>query len=196
MATHDLEQARRWDTVLCVNRRQVAIGAPERTLDREVLEATYGGAIVEIPGGGGRAILPPHHREPLMFEPFQEPFMQRAIAEMTLLAIAGGALGCWVVLYELSYAAESLAHSIFPGLVLAAIAGVPLLLGATPAIVAGGAGDRPGAAAAGRQPRRRHRRRRHDDVRRSASCWRSRRARRRGSRACCSATSSGPATAT
>jgi ABC-type Mn2+/Zn2+ transport system permease subunit len=70
-----------------------------------------------------------------MFEPLQEPFMQRAIAEMTLLAIAGGALGCWVVLYEVSYAAESLAHSIFPGLVLAAIAGIPLLLGATPAIV-------------------------------------------------------------
>ncbi len=70
-----------------------------------------------------------------MFEPFQEPFMQRAIAEMTLLAIAAGALGCWVVLYEVSYAAESLAHSIFPGLVLAAIAGIPLLLGATPAIV-------------------------------------------------------------
>lgn len=70
-----------------------------------------------------------------MFGPLQEPFMQRAIAEMTLLAIAGGALGCWVVLYEVSYAAESLAHSIFPGLVLAAIAGIPLLLGATPAIV-------------------------------------------------------------
>lgn len=60
MATHDLEQARRWDSVLCVNRRQIAIGAPEQTLDREVLEATYGGAIVEIPGTG-RAILPPHH---------------------------------------------------------------------------------------------------------------------------------------
>jgi ABC-type Mn2+/Zn2+ transport system permease subunit len=70
-----------------------------------------------------------------MFAPLQEPFMQRAIAEMTLLAIAGGAIGCWVVLYEVSYAAESLAHSIFPGLVLAAIAGIPLLLGATPAIV-------------------------------------------------------------
>lgn len=61
--------------------------------------------------------------------------MQRAIAEMTLLGLAAGALGCWVVLYELSYAAESLAHSIFPGLVIAAIAGVPLLLGAAPAIV-------------------------------------------------------------
>jgi ABC-type Mn2+/Zn2+ transport system permease subunit len=69
-----------------------------------------------------------------MFEPFQDEFMRRAIAEMTLIAIAGGAIGCWVVLYRLSYAAESLAHSIFPGLVLATLAGVPLLLGAGPAI--------------------------------------------------------------
>ena len=70
-----------------------------------------------------------------MFEPLQEEFMRRAIVEMTLIGIAGGALGCWVVLYRLSYAAESLAHSIFPGLVLAAIAGAPLLLGGAPAIV-------------------------------------------------------------
>jgi ABC-type Mn2+/Zn2+ transport system permease subunit len=70
-----------------------------------------------------------------MFEPFQEEFMRRAILEMTLLGLAGGALGCWVVLYELSYAAESMAHSIFPGLVVAAIAGLPLLAGAAPAIV-------------------------------------------------------------
>jgi ABC-type Mn2+/Zn2+ transport system ATPase subunit len=61
VATHDLEQARRWDAVLCVNRRQIAIGDPEAALDREVLEATYGGAIVELPGSGTRAILPPHH---------------------------------------------------------------------------------------------------------------------------------------
>jgi ABC-type Mn2+/Zn2+ transport system ATPase subunit len=59
MATHDLEQARRWDSVLCINHRQIAVGAPAATLDRTVLEATYGGAIVDIPGGG--AILPPHH---------------------------------------------------------------------------------------------------------------------------------------
>jgi ABC-type Mn2+/Zn2+ transport system permease subunit len=70
-----------------------------------------------------------------MLAPLQESFMQRAILEIALIGLAGGAIGCWVVLYELSYAAESLAHSIFPGLVLAAIAGVPLLLGATPAIV-------------------------------------------------------------
>jgi ABC-type Mn2+/Zn2+ transport system ATPase subunit len=60
IATHDLEQTLRWDTVLCVNGRQIAVGPPEQTLDREVLEATYGGAIVEIPGTG-KAILPPQH---------------------------------------------------------------------------------------------------------------------------------------
>jgi len=61
IATHDLEQARRWDSVLCLNRTQVAVGAPEEVLDLEALEATYGGAIVELPGSRGRAILPPHH---------------------------------------------------------------------------------------------------------------------------------------
>jgi ABC-type Mn2+/Zn2+ transport system ATPase subunit len=62
IATHDLEQARGCDLVLCINRRQVACGPPEGVLaDLGVLEATYGGAIVEIPGAGGRAILPPHH---------------------------------------------------------------------------------------------------------------------------------------
>ena len=70
-----------------------------------------------------------------MLEPLQEPFMQRALAEVVLLGVAAGALGCWVVFYGLSYAAESLSHSLFPGLVLAAIAGAPLLLGAAPAIV-------------------------------------------------------------
>lgn len=61
IATHDLEQARRWDTVLCLNRAQIAVGPPEEVLDLEVLERTYGGAIVQLPGGEGHAILPPHH---------------------------------------------------------------------------------------------------------------------------------------
>jgi ABC-type Mn2+/Zn2+ transport system ATPase subunit len=62
IATHDLEQARACDLVLCINKRQIACGEPDAVLgDLAVLEATYGGAIVEIPGGEGRAILPPHH---------------------------------------------------------------------------------------------------------------------------------------
>jgi ABC-type Mn2+/Zn2+ transport system ATPase subunit len=60
IATHDLEQARRWDRVLCLNGRQLAFGPPATALTRDVLAATYGGAIVTLPGGG-EAILPPHH---------------------------------------------------------------------------------------------------------------------------------------
>jgi ABC-type Mn2+/Zn2+ transport system permease subunit len=84
-----------------------------------------------------------------MIEPLQEPFMQRALAEVVLVGVAGGALGCWVVFYGLSYAAESLAHSIFPGLVLAAIAGVPLLLGAAPTVVVAALAIALGARVAG-----------------------------------------------
>jgi ABC-type Mn2+/Zn2+ transport system ATPase subunit len=61
IATHDLEQAHRSDSVLCLNRSQIAAGPPEQALTLEVLEATYGGTIVELPGSEHRAILPPHH---------------------------------------------------------------------------------------------------------------------------------------
>jgi manganese/iron transport system ATP-binding protein/manganese/zinc/iron transport system ATP- binding protein len=60
VAGHDLQQAHRFDRVLCLNRRQIAFGEPGRVLDLPTLEATYGGAIVEIPETG-RVILPAHH---------------------------------------------------------------------------------------------------------------------------------------
>jgi ABC-type Mn2+/Zn2+ transport system permease subunit len=63
-------------------------------------------------------------------DPWTQGFVQRAFLELALLGIVGSALGCWVLFYELSYGAESLAHALFPGLVLAALAGVPLVLGA------------------------------------------------------------------
>ena len=66
IATHDVEQARSWDVVLCLNRRQVAFGPPEDVLTLPVLEATYGGSIVmlppeDAPEGRRAGILPPHH---------------------------------------------------------------------------------------------------------------------------------------
>jgi ABC-type Mn2+/Zn2+ transport system ATPase subunit len=61
IATHDVDQARAWDRVLCLNRRQIAFGAPAEVLDRAILEATYGGAIIDVPGDGGRGVLPAHH---------------------------------------------------------------------------------------------------------------------------------------
>ena len=62
IAGHDLEQARQWDLVLCLNRRQVAFGPPRETLTRDVIEATYGGAIVDVPGREA-GILPAHHHQ-------------------------------------------------------------------------------------------------------------------------------------
>jgi ABC-type Mn2+/Zn2+ transport system ATPase subunit len=61
IATHDLAQAKRWDAVLCLNKRQIAFGPPDDVLDRHVLEETYAGAIVEIPGTDHVGILPAHH---------------------------------------------------------------------------------------------------------------------------------------
>ncbi len=65
IATHDVEQARGWDRVLCLNRRQIAFGPPQQTLSLEVLASTYGGSIVTLEERDGErlAILPPHHHQ-------------------------------------------------------------------------------------------------------------------------------------
>jgi ABC-type Mn2+/Zn2+ transport system permease subunit len=67
------------------------------------------------------------------------PFMQRALAEVLILAVACGPLGVWVLLYRQSYAAESLSHAMLPGLVIATLVGAPLLLGATGGMLAAAA---------------------------------------------------------
>jgi ABC-type Mn2+/Zn2+ transport system permease subunit len=54
----------------------------------------------------------------------------RATLEVVLAGGFCGALGFWVVSERLAYAGESLSHGLLPGLVLAALAGVPLLAGA------------------------------------------------------------------
>jgi ABC-type Mn2+/Zn2+ transport system permease subunit len=64
-----------------------------------------------------------------LLHPWTLGFMQRALLELVLVGVAGGMLGCWIVFYRLSFSAESLAHSLFPGLVLAALLGFPLVLG-------------------------------------------------------------------
>ena len=63
-------------------------------------------------------------------EPLREGITQRALLELLILGVVCGPLGVWVVLYRQSYAAESIAHSMLPGLVLASIAAIPLGLGA------------------------------------------------------------------
>ena len=61
--------------------------------------------------------------------PWEQSIDRRAFLEVVLLGLTGGALGCWIIFYNLSYATESLAHALLPGLVAAALLGLPLILG-------------------------------------------------------------------
>ena len=61
IATHDVDQARAWERVLCLNRGQVAFGPPGEVLTRETLERTYGAELVDVTGE--RCVLPPHHHD-------------------------------------------------------------------------------------------------------------------------------------
>jgi ABC-type Mn2+/Zn2+ transport system permease subunit len=65
-----------------------------------------------------------------LLEPWQQGIVQRAFVELALVGVLGGALGCWVVFHGFSYSAESLAHALLPGLVGAALLGLPLVAGA------------------------------------------------------------------
>ncbi len=65
-----------------------------------------------------------------LLDPFRTGIGQRALAEVLIVAVACGPLGVWVLLLRQVYAAESISHAMLPGLVLAALLGAPLLLGA------------------------------------------------------------------
>lgn len=66
----------------------------------------------------------------LFTDPWSSGIDRRALAEVMLLGCVCGPLSFWVKSYRLAYPSESLAHGLLPGLVLAALAGAPLLLGA------------------------------------------------------------------
>ncbi len=70
-------------------------------------------------------------------DPWAQQLGRRALLEIVLLGVAGGTLGCWLVFYNLAYSAESLAHSLLPGLVLAALLGAPLLVGGAAGLLVG-----------------------------------------------------------
>ncbi|MFM9127160.1 MAG: metal ABC transporter permease, partial [Solirubrobacterales bacterium] len=70
-------------------------------------------------------------------DPLREPFVARALVELALLGLVSGTLGCWVVFAGISYGAESLAHSMLPGLVAAALLGLPLVAGGAAGLLVG-----------------------------------------------------------
>jgi ABC-type Mn2+/Zn2+ transport system permease subunit len=73
-------------------------------------------------------------------DPLASPIIVRALAEVLILSLACGPLGVWILLYRDAYAAESISHGMLPGLVLAALAGIPLVFGAMGGVLLAAAG--------------------------------------------------------
>lgn len=82
---------------------------------------------------------------PSPFDALDLPFMRTALAELTLLGVAGGLLGAWIVLRELAFFTHAVGAAAFPGLVVADAAGIaPQLAGAAVALGYTGGVERSG----------------------------------------------------
>jgi manganese/iron transport system permease protein len=65
-----------------------------------------------------------------LLAPFAFPFMQQALAIAVLTAIPTALLSCFLVLKGWSLMGDAVSHAVLPGVVLAYVAGVPLVFGA------------------------------------------------------------------
>ena len=65
-----------------------------------------------------------------LFEPFRLPMMTRALIACLLAAIGCAAIGVYVVLRRMAFLGDALAHAVLPGLVIAFILRVHLMIGA------------------------------------------------------------------
>lgn len=53
-----------------------------------------------------------------LLDPFDSPFMQRALVQALLLAVIGAVVSVFVVLRRLAFVSDVLTHTVFPGVVL------------------------------------------------------------------------------
>lgn len=63
-------------------------------------------------------------------EPLSFAFMQQALIAALLIALVCALLSCFLVLKGWSLMGDAIAHAVLPGLVMAFIAGIPLIIGA------------------------------------------------------------------
>ncbi|MFE5409530.1 zinc ABC transporter permease AztB [Microbacterium sp. NPDC056569] len=63
-------------------------------------------------------------------DPLAPEFVQRALLGGTLVAVLCGVVGTWVVARGMAFLGEALGHGMLPGVALATVLGVPVLLGA------------------------------------------------------------------
>ena len=65
-----------------------------------------------------------------LVDPFAYDFMVRAFATSLISSIVCAVLSCWLVLVGWSLMGDAVSHAVFPGVVLAYIAGIPFAVGA------------------------------------------------------------------
>ena len=69
-------------------------------------------------------------------DPFALEFVQRALLGGVLVAVLCGIAGTWVIVRGMAFLGEALAHGMLPGVALATVLGLPVLLGAAASAVA------------------------------------------------------------
>jgi len=78
-------------------------------------------------------VTPPH---PGFLEPLAFDFVQRGLLGGSLVAILCGVVGTWVVIRGMAFLGEALAHGMLPGVALATVLSLPVLLGGTLSAIA------------------------------------------------------------
>ncbi|WP_150958137.1 zinc ABC transporter permease AztB [Microbacterium testaceum] len=68
-------------------------------------------------------------------DPFSLEFVQRALLGGVLVAVLCAVAGTWVIVRGMAFLGEALAHGMLPGVALATVLGVPVLLGAAASAV-------------------------------------------------------------
>ncbi|YAF73749.1 zinc ABC transporter permease AztB [Sphingomonas sp. G5] len=63
-------------------------------------------------------------------DPFSLEFVQRALLGGVLVAVLCAVAGTWVIVRGMAFLGEALAHGMLPGVALATVLGVPVLIGA------------------------------------------------------------------
>lgn len=79
-------------------------------------------------------------RMPWLSDPFTATFMVRALIGGVLVAAICAVVGTWVVVRGMAFLGEAMAHGMLPGVAIAAMLGLPVVLGAAASAVAMTAG--------------------------------------------------------
>src|SRR5207244_2039837 len=130
------------DVVLMGRVAHAAPGRGPSSLDRDAARTALGRVqaddlarrpIQALSGGQRQRIL---LARPLASEPLQYAFVQRALLAAVLVALVCASVGVFVVLRGLAFLGDAIAHAAFPGVVIAFLVKINIVIGGSIAAVA------------------------------------------------------------